>query len=149
MHVNVLHLILLLFLTRLVSPYCINTVAGGESAILLAFQEPSYIDQDTYGALVFSGLSSLYRINDDESTTIRIAGSSSKIGYTGDGGPAASAVFGDSLVVIKSIREGGSLLVLDSTNKAVRIIYKKWYYRYLFFMSTNNFCSREYQFSII
>jgi hypothetical protein len=124
MHVNVLHLILLLFLTRLVSPYCINTVAGGESAILLAFQEPSYIDQDTYGALVFSGLSSLYRINDDESTTIRIAGSSSKIGYTGDGGPAASALFGGSLVVIKSIREGGSLLVLDSTNKAVRIIYK-------------------------
>jgi len=121
--VNVL-IILLLFLIRLTSPYCINTVAEGESAILLAFQEPSYIDQDTYGALVFSGLSSLYRINDDESTTIRIAGSSSNIGYKGDGGPAASALFGGSLVVIKSIREGGSLLVLDTTNKAVRIIYK-------------------------
>jgi len=117
-------IVLLFFYTRLTSPYCINTVAGGESVGLLAYQEPSYIDQDIYGALVFSGLSSLYRLNDDESTTIRIAGSSSKIGYTGDGGPAASALFGGSLVAIKSIREGGSLLVLDSINKAVRIIYK-------------------------
>lgn len=112
------------------STSCINTVAGGATKALPAFQSPSSIDRDTSGALIFSASSAIYRINDDERTSIRTAGvdpnekTISSTGYSGDGGPAASARFGGDVTVIKSIREGGSLLVLDPKNNAVRIIYQ-------------------------
>ena len=118
---------------------CINTVAGGFPLSQPAFQSPSSIDRDidrdsasaSDPPLIFSGRSAIYRINDDERSSIRIAGNdpllltTSSTGYSGDGGPSATARFGgDVLVTIKSKREGGSLLVLDSKNNAVRIIYK-------------------------
>jgi len=109
---------------------CINTVAGGAAKSQPAFQFPSSIDRDSSGALIFSASSAIYRINDDERTSIRIAGvdpnekTITSTGYSGDGVPAASARFGGDVTVIKSIREGGSLLVLDPKNTAVRIIYQ-------------------------
>jgi trimeric autotransporter adhesin len=104
--------------------YTISTYAGGAPpptpapAVSGSIGYPQGVAADGAGNVYFTSLNCVFKV-DASGTLTRIAGTS-RAGYFGDGGPAASAqLYGPSGVAVDA---AGNLFIADTTNNRVRKI---------------------------
>jgi sugar lactone lactonase YvrE len=103
--------------------FVISTYAGGappptpmvgvQASIL-----PSVVVADSSGNLYFSGFNSVFQL-DSNGVMTRIAGTS-RAGYSGDGGPAASAQLNNPVGL--ALDASGNLYIADSFNNSIRMV---------------------------
>ncbi len=104
--------------------YVITTVAGGGlppsgiQATSASFPAPYQVAMDGAGNTYFGAGSLVYKV-DGAGTITRLAGGS-QIGYSGDGGPAASALLNQNRGLVMD--GSGNLFVADSGNNVIRKI---------------------------
>jgi trimeric autotransporter adhesin len=111
--------------------YVISTVAGGGPPLMAASGDagpigsPLRLATDAAGSVYFTSFNSVFKL-DRSGTLTRVAGTS-KLGYSGDGGPAASArlqvVVGPSNVARPgglAVDSAGNLFIADTGNHSIR-----------------------------
>jgi uncharacterized protein (TIGR03437 family) len=106
--------------------YSISTVAGGAppatpaTAASTPIGVPSRVTVDSAGNVYFSASNSVFRLASNGGLTL-VAGNS-RAGYSGDGGPAVSAMLNAPQGL--ALDSAGNLYIADSQNNRVRIVTK-------------------------
>ena len=124
-------LLLTLFLGRggCAQEYVISTIAGGVppptpiAAVSASIGRPRGIAVDAAGNVYFTSLDAMFRL-DQKGILTRIAGNS-RVGYSGDGGPATSAQLFERMADLDqaqgvAVDNAGNLLVADPYNNRIR-----------------------------
>ena len=103
-------------------PYVISTIAGGAPqatpvpAISASIGRPHGVATDAAGCVYFANLDCVFKL-DQHGVLTRIAGNS-RVGYSGDGGPATDAQL--SYAFSLALDSGGNLYIAGSVDNRVR-----------------------------
>jgi sugar lactone lactonase YvrE len=104
--------------------YVISTVAGGSvpatpvAGLSAAINQPQRVAVDAGGNVYFTASNALFKLSTGGTMTL-VAGTG-RMGYSGDGGPAAKAQFNNPQGVAVDYK--GNIYVSDTGNNVVRII---------------------------
>jgi trimeric autotransporter adhesin len=108
----------------LAQQYTISTVAGGAppatpaAATSASIGRPNRVAVDPAGTLYFSSLNTVFSVN--ASGTLSVVAGNSRAGFSGDGGPAASAQLNNPQGI--AVDAAGNVYIADSGNNRVRVV---------------------------
>jgi sugar lactone lactonase YvrE len=104
--------------------FLVSTIAGGSvpptpvAALSTAVTQPQRVAVDGSGNVYFTASNAVFKMSG--SGTLTLVAGTGRIGYSGDGGPAAKAQFNNPQGVAVDFR--GNIFVADTGNSLIRII---------------------------
>ena len=104
--------------------YNISTVAGGAppatpvTAINTSIGQPYYAAADSAGNIYFSSGNSVFKLSTNG--TLSLFAGNSRVGYSGDFGPAAKAQLNQPMGI--AVDAAGDVFIADSMNNVVRLV---------------------------
>jgi sugar lactone lactonase YvrE len=104
--------------------YVVSTIAGGSvtptpvAALSASITQPQRVATDSTGNVYFTASNAVFKIS--TSGTLTLVAGTGRVGYAGDGGPAAQAQLNNPQGVAVDFK--GNIYVADTGNSLVRII---------------------------